>query len=336
MANTIPKQVIIEVTNRCNLQCKFCPSITNDGKFPVGDMSLGLFKSIVDRIAIEFPGSTVIPWMNGEPFLHPQYLEMIRHLNAKGLRFYVTTNLTQWHPDIIAELLRSDSNCYQLIVSIDGLPGSGSIAKARPGTDEDALLANMRRLLAMHRDMGSKTDVAVKICERGQDWGEIEDYIQYWLEIPEISYACVGKPLKDVNESSMRQDPCQYFDNNFMVIRHTGDLVVCAYNDACANGLAHSYGVVTMDNSLRQLYNNRFITALRDEQNVGRFHGPCQACGFAYTGQGFNGRIAFRSDPGRQYYFQQDYYNSFFSKTRDWKPNSYYGGLDLQEEPDGN
>ena len=90
MERLIPKQVDIEVTNRCNLQCKYCPNTCNKG-FPVGDMDLDFFKSIVDRI--NFP-TTVVAWLNGEPFMHPKYDEMVRYLNAKGQRFYVTTNLT--------------------------------------------------------------------------------------------------------------------------------------------------------------------------------------------------------------------------------------------------
>jgi len=41
--------------------------------------------------------------------------------------------------------------------------------------------------------------------------------------------------------------------------------------------------------------------------------------------------VEFRNNPGTMYYFQQDYYNSFFSKKKNWKPNSYYGGKDPAE-----
>ena len=327
----VPKQVIIEATNRCNLKCKYCPSVVNDGKFPIGDIGVDFFKSIVDRAEKEFPDSTIIPWMNGEPFMHPRYLEMMEYLNAHKRRFYVTTNLTLYREDVLRELLKPGSGCYQLIVSMDGLCGTGSIAKARPGTDEELLLPNITRLLQLANGLESKTKIAVKICEHGQDWEEIEDYIYNWLEDHSgIAYVCVGKPLKDINPVSMRQYPCQYFDNNFMVIRHTGDLVVCAYNDACANGLQLFYGTVTDDNSLLDLYNGPYITYLRAEQKAKHFHGPCKTCSFAYTGSGYQGEVSFRNHPENKYYFHQDYYNSFFSKTDDHKPNSYYhNGKDL-------
>ena len=321
----VPKQVIIEVTSRCNLSCKFCPS-TCDDSYRHGDMSLEFFKSIVDRIDFD---ATVIPWMNGEPFLNADYLEMVKYLNQKGKRFYVTTNLTIWREEVLRELLRPGSGCYQLIVSMDGIPGSRSIEKARPGTDEARLLSGVNRLLRMKADLDSPTNIAFKICERGQDWAEIEEYIQYWLAEDAVDYICVGKPLKDLNEECMRTHPCQYFDHNFMVIRWDGNLPICAYNDAAANRLELSYGRLGMHENLLEVYNNASITALRTDQNNGIYHGPCKLCGFAYTGRGFHGeKMEFRDDPGNFFYFQQDYYNSFYSKKRDWKPNSYYGGLD--------
>ena len=325
-----PKQLIIEATNRCNLQCKYCPSVCNDGKFPIGDMSYNFFKSIVDRVTLEFPDTTIIPWMNGEPFLNPNYHLMVAYLNEKKRRFYVTTNLTIWRDDVLLELLKPGSGCYQLIVSMDGLAGTGSIAKARPGTSEELLLKNMNRLLRLRADLDSQTQIAVKICERGQDWQEIEEYIQYWLADSSIEYVCVGKPLKDLNETSMRIYPCQYFDNNFMVIRWTGDLTICAYSDEAANNLALSYGKVTESNSLLGLYNNDAIKQLREDQNNKIFHKPCEACSFAYTGFGADGEIAFRSNPKEVYHHRFDYYNNFFSQKEDHKSTSYYfpnGGL---------
>ncbi len=323
----VPKQFIIEATNRCNLQCRYCPSVCNDG-FPVGDMPVEFFKSIVDRIAEESPESTVIPWANGEPFLHPRYLEMMEYLNSKGLRYYVTTNLTIWREDVLRELLRDGSGCNQLIVSMDGLFGSGNIAKARPGTDEDTLRRNLGRLFALKAEMASKTNLAVKICRRGQDYGEVERYIQQWLENSDLDFVIVGDALVGENEHSMRTQPCQYFDNNFMVIRWTGDLVICAYNDKAVNELKGSYGKVGMTESLLELYNNEMIQRRREAQDVGVFTSPCDTCPIAYTGIGFRGQVTFRDNPGQPYWFQKDYYNQFFSKKLQWKPNSYYGGKD--------
>jgi MoaA/NifB/PqqE/SkfB family radical SAM enzyme len=320
-----PKQVDVEVTSLCNLQCKFCPSLCNDGKS--GHMKFSLFKSIVDRI--DWP-CTVVAWLNGEPFLHPRYGEMVAYLNEKKQRFYTTTNLTIWREDVLRDILRPGSSCYQLIVSMDGLFGSGSIPKARPGTDESVLRENIDRLIKLKAELGSSVELAFKICRRGQDWDEIERYIQFWLA--SIDFVVVGDALIGENEVSMRTAPCQYSDNNFMVIRWDGTLVPCAYNDRVVNDHMLSYGVLDETQDLLEAYNNPIITKFRESQRKGAFPPPCDLCTFAYTGVGFQGQVEFRDSPGDMYWFHRDYYNSFFSKKKHWKPNSYYGGKDLPKE----
>lgn len=324
----VPKQVIIEATSACNLQCKYCPNVT--GEYPVGNMSLGLFKHICDLVKKEMPDSVVIPWMNGEPFMDPNYLDKIKYISKLGLRFYVTTNLTIWRPDIIEYLLSDECTCYQIIVSMDGLPDSQNIYNARPGTNSAQLLNNLTRVFELKKKMNSSKDLAVKICERGQDWQEIEEYVQYWLDEDMIDYVCVGKPLKDENEGTvtMRRYPCQYFDRNFMVIRWDGRLVPCAYNTKVANQGLLTYGFVDQHTeSLLNIYNNDFMQKLRWDQRHGLFPKPCDTCGFAYTGFGFEGEVQFRSSTDK-YYFHQDYYNMFFSNKKSWKPRDYY----FQEE----
>jgi Radical SAM superfamily. len=323
---TKPKQIIIEATNRCNLQCRYCPSVDNTGKFPVGDIDVDFFKSIIDRATIESPDSTIIPWANGEPFLHSRYLEMMQYLNEKKRRFYVTTNLTIWREDVLCELLKPNSGCYQLIVSLDGLFNSGNISKARPGSNEEIIKRNLRKLFELKSELASKTELAVKICRRGQDYGEIERYVQYWLSNTDIDFVVVGDALMGENANIMRTEPCQYFDNNFMVIRWNGQLAICAYCDKAVNEMVGSYGTVDFNNSLVELYNNEKIKSRRIDQDHGVYHYPCDTCPIAYTGIGFRGKVNFRDDPGTDYWYQRDYYNQFFSKRLHWKANSYYGG----------
>jgi len=324
MDKVIPKMVIIEVTNRCNLKCKYCPTVANPES--AGDMSLEMFKSIADKIKEEMPTTTTVcAWMLGEPFLNPHYLDMCRYLSSLGISYYVTTNLTIWDEELIRFLLSDKSTCYQIIVSMDGLPGTKSISLARPGTDAAKLVSNVHRLLRIKGEMDSEKDIAVKICERGQDWQEIEEYVQYWLGDEGIDYVCIGKILAGDNPESMRVHPCQFFDRQFMAIRWNGELVLCDYNPHIVNDHALGYGKYHVGDSLLELYNTEYIQELRDRQRKGDFPWPCSTCSFAYTGHGFEGEIRFRDDKiGEPIYYHQDYYNLFFSLKKKWKPKNYY------------
>jgi radical SAM protein with 4Fe4S-binding SPASM domain len=316
----IPKQIILETTSRCNLRCRYCPSLDRPGR----DMDWDLFKSIIDRI--NFP-TVVIPWMNGEPLMRKDYSEIVKYISSKSLSQYVTTNGTIWNEDFFHHITGQLSTCYQLIFSLDGLlDNSPSIEAARPGSNRSLIGQNIFRLLGLKKSRNSSLRIATKICMRGQDWEEIERYIDFWLK-KGVDYVCVGRNLTDDNTPGMRTSPCQYFDNNFMVIRADGELVACAYNEAVVNKHALPLGKVEANNiPLLDIYNNEAYTSLRESQNKGTYSGPCRTCGFAYTGMGFTGEVHLRDPKLLQdtIFFHQDYYNMFFSLKKDWKPSSYY------------
>jgi radical SAM protein with 4Fe4S-binding SPASM domain len=319
----IPKQIDIEVTTKCNLKCKYCPSV--DGHLPTGHMDLKLFKSIVDRIDFE---TTVVCWLNGEPLLHPDYFEMVKYVTDRNHKMYITTNGTIWNNELF-EHITDDTSCYQIIFSLDGIPDkkSKSIELARPGSDREKILKNIRRFIDLKNEKKSKIDLAVKICERGQDWQEIEEYIDYWLSTDGIDFVCVGKPLTMENEKSMRVYPCQYSDNNFMVIRWDGTLAKCSYNEK-ASFPGMNFGKIDYETPLLEIYNNEAYTYFRQEQRNGVFSKPCDTCGYAYTGHGYRGEIRTRNKAARLYgediTFRMDYYNMIFSLKQNGKPDDYY------------
>lgn len=66
MTTYYPWKIQIETTNRCNAHCKYCPHdrIQRD----IADMDMDLFRKIIDDCK-EFPLGTLLPFLNGEPFL---------------------------------------------------------------------------------------------------------------------------------------------------------------------------------------------------------------------------------------------------------------------------
>jgi radical SAM protein with 4Fe4S-binding SPASM domain len=287
-------------------------------------MDWDLFKSIIDRI--NFP-TVVIPWMNGEPLMRKDYSEIVKYISSKSLSQYVTTNGTIWNEDFFHHITGQLSTCYQLIFSLDGLlDNSPSIEAARPGSNRSLIGQNIFRLLGLKKSRNSSLRIATKICMRGQDWEEIERYIDFWLKAG-VDYVCVGRNLTDDNTPGMRTSPCQYFDNNFMVIRADGELVACAYNEAVVNKHALPLGKVEADNTpLLDIYNNEAYTMLRESQNKGTYPGPCRTCGFAYTGMGMRGKVRLRNPQLLQdeLFFGMDYYNIFMSKVDFHKDSLYY------------
>ncbi len=93
------RQVYIEITNRCNLTCSFCP---RTGR-PLADMEPELFA----RIAEEVKPLTEQVYLHvmGEPLMHPKFSDLIQICADKALPVAITTNGSMLNTDSAKSLL---------------------------------------------------------------------------------------------------------------------------------------------------------------------------------------------------------------------------------------
>ena len=82
------KQIYIEITNICNLNCSFCPKNNRPKKF----MTVEEFDTITDEISPLT--NTICLHLMGEPLLHPNIKEIFEICIEKNLNVYLTTNGT--------------------------------------------------------------------------------------------------------------------------------------------------------------------------------------------------------------------------------------------------
>ena len=82
------KQIYVEITNICNLNCSFCPKNSRPKRF----MTVEEFDTITDEISPLT--NTICLHLMGEPLLHPNIKEIFEICNKKGLNVYLTTNGT--------------------------------------------------------------------------------------------------------------------------------------------------------------------------------------------------------------------------------------------------
>jgi len=71
----LPKRVTLELTNRCNRRCDGCPR--HRMVYPLGDMAITLLTNVTDQLPDDV---TIVPFMRGEPCLHPRFVEAMRVL----------------------------------------------------------------------------------------------------------------------------------------------------------------------------------------------------------------------------------------------------------------
>jgi len=82
------KKIYIELTNRCNLRCAFCPPVRREA----GAMTPAQFQLVLEKLS-STPGHLYFHLM-GEPTLHPNFAEFLRAAAAAHRTVNLTTNGT--------------------------------------------------------------------------------------------------------------------------------------------------------------------------------------------------------------------------------------------------
>ena len=112
-----PFTLSIEPTTACNLACPECPSGLKQFSRPTGKLDLNVHKQMLEQVK-----KTVFYinyYFQGEPFIHPQFLDLIRE--AKLAKMYTATSTNAHFIDKAKALEIIDSGLDRLIISVDGI-----------------------------------------------------------------------------------------------------------------------------------------------------------------------------------------------------------------------
>ena len=97
----------LELTNKCNFHCEFCPSDSQTRLH--GYMDLSLAKKIFDEISDKKLVSQVHLHLMGEPTLHPKLNEILNYARDKNVTINLTTNGSTLVKKKVPKLLESIS-----------------------------------------------------------------------------------------------------------------------------------------------------------------------------------------------------------------------------------
>ena len=112
----LPMTMSIEPTTACNLGCPECPSGLKMFSRPTGNLRREQFQSWIDGMARHLIHLNF--YFQGEPFIHPEILQLISYAKAKGIFTSTSTN-AHFLTDTIARKT-VESGLDRLIISIDG------------------------------------------------------------------------------------------------------------------------------------------------------------------------------------------------------------------------
>ena len=115
------RKIYIEITNICNLKCKFCPETSRGKEF----MSLENFEEVIKKI--HKYTKLVCLHVKGEPLLHNQLEDILKILEKYNLRTNITTNGTLIKEKF--EILKRSKAVRQINFSIHSFLQNESLSK---------------------------------------------------------------------------------------------------------------------------------------------------------------------------------------------------------------
>jgi len=112
-----PFSLSIEPTTACNLGCPECPSGLKKFTRPTGKIDLELNEKILQQVSKSV--FYINYYFQGEPFLHPQFLQLIKQAKKHKIYTSTSTNAHFIDQNKAEEIIASGLD--RLIISIDGL-----------------------------------------------------------------------------------------------------------------------------------------------------------------------------------------------------------------------
>jgi MoaA/NifB/PqqE/SkfB family radical SAM enzyme len=153
----MPRVVIIDVTNSCNLRCPVCP-VTFAMTRPRGLMPLERFRSLIDDLDRHGLQPEIFFNFSGEPTLNRALPDMIAYATAHGHRTFVSTNATKLDTETAEALIRA--GLTRISLCLDGFDKEAQ-ESYRIRSDFETVKANIEAFLATRRRLGAQNPVTV-------------------------------------------------------------------------------------------------------------------------------------------------------------------------------
>lgn len=148
----MPVSISIEPTTSCNLRCPECPSGLRSFTRSTGMLDQLMFRSTIDQLAGTLSYLTF--YFQGEPYLNPQFLDMVSYSSSRGI--YTATSTNAHYLNEANARATVESGLDRLIISIDGTTQE-SYESYRIGGKLDKVIEGTKNIIAWKQNLKSKT-----------------------------------------------------------------------------------------------------------------------------------------------------------------------------------
>jgi radical SAM protein with 4Fe4S-binding SPASM domain len=146
-----PISVSFEPTTSCNLRCPECPSGLRAFTRPTGMLGESIFRKTIDEISKQL--LYLIFYFQGEPYLNPSFLDMVKYASGKGI--YTATSTNAHYLTEVNARKTVESGLDRLIISIDGTTQE-TYEQYRVGGDLEKAIQGARNIIKWKKELGAK------------------------------------------------------------------------------------------------------------------------------------------------------------------------------------
>jgi pyruvate-formate lyase-activating enzyme len=256
-----PRGVTVELTDRCNLRCGYCPKGSGIGVHG-GDIDLEFFKTIIDEAAtlgMERVGLVGF----GEPLCYPHLTEAIRYVKSKypSTFIFLTTNGILLDTEMSSTLIHLGLD--QMTISVNFNSRQKYLEWNRADLFDKVVTNTKMFLQSLNADCHRrKPRTLVQIMDSLNSPLEICAFRKFWEPYLEPNAAIQVQPFsnwggliegKETSEEHHERYPCTHLQNNWIITRE-GNALACCMVFPYDRGNELILGNVGKEGSLRHLY----------------------------------------------------------------------------------
>lgn len=236
---SFPSQLLMDITEICNLACTHCPhpSFKESAHYGARHLDPQLNSKMVEEVRRHGQGVTqyIRYASNGEPLVHPHAYDMLDEaVKHSGVYVTLTTNGTIMNETRTTRLL--EAGVHMIDISIDAFRPE-TYARIRRNGKLHITRGNVQRLIQWVRESRATTKVVVSFVEQAENAAETADFERFWKDegadgvVIRRQHSCSGAmiDLADLRRgltAAAPRKPCLYPWER-IVVNAGGDLAFC-------------------------------------------------------------------------------------------------------------
>jgi len=268
---SIPIEIMVEVTNYCNIRCSMCSNPIIKRK--KGYMSWDILKKLVDEI--KGKAELIYLYGLGEPLLHPQIIEMIQYCKNNNLRVGLSINVTLLSEKMSQKLLNSGLD--YLIFSLGGFTKE-THEKILVNAKYELVHKNIMDYIRLKAETKNKLYTIIQLVYLEENKHEVNEFVKYWKKFKQLNEVRI-KPYvnfdympKKIEPNKSQKKPRCFYIWRQAYIYWDGTVIMCCMD---ADN-TYPLGNINKD-SLYNIWNNDKIRTIRTLHNTGNVS-KCELC----------------------------------------------------------